>query len=68
MFARQTCLVRSLRVTIETWFHPLRSIVKKCFLSDHFHVYSVLTFCLAGEMKKNLCLHGVYLSARWSSV
>lgn len=35
---------------------------KKMFLSDHFHVYSVLTFCLASGKKKAACLLGVYLS------
>jgi hypothetical protein len=49
---------RALRV--EYWdvvFCPGHAIiVKKMFLSDHFHVYSVLTFCLALRAhKKNWC-------------
>lgn len=41
----------------------------KIFLSDHFHVYSVLTFCLASSGKKLMrCVCMVFIYQSWSCV
>lgn len=60
--------------TLRRGFHFPRSatandiiVGKKMFLSDHSHVYSVLTFCLASGMKKmmrNVCT--VFIYRCWS--
>lgn len=62
------------RVNVETWLslppvgHRKRYHRReKMFLSDHFHVYSVLTFCLASGMKKmmrHVCT--VFIYRCWS--